>query len=150
MTTLKEFEDALKDRGMHMALAILEKLRERDRGKRSVAPARRVVGRKMTPEVAREILHLHGTTEMTQQEIAFRLGINQGRVNEVIKHGKWLTDDPAAPEAVARDKALTRMGRGQPRAGPKLHAVAGRRPTSAGASRRTKRGPQDQLAFGDL
>src|SRR5438093_1545765 len=97
MTTLKEFEDALKDRGMHMALAILEKLRERDRGKRSVAPARRVVGRKMTPEVAREILHLHGTTEMTQQEIAFRLGINQGRVNEVIKHGKWLTDDPAAP-----------------------------------------------------
>ena len=109
MTTLKEFEDALKDRGMHMALAILEKLRERDRGTRSVAPARRVVGRKMTPEVAREILHLHGTTEMTQQEIAFRLGINQGRVNEVIKRGKWLTDDPSAPEAIARDNAKARM-----------------------------------------
>ncbi|HEY0353836.1 MAG TPA: sigma factor-like helix-turn-helix DNA-binding protein [Enterovirga sp.] len=150
MTTLKEFEDALKDRGMHMALAILGKLRERDRGKRSVAPARRVVGRKMTPEVAREILHLHATTEMTQQEIAFRLGINQGRVNEVIKRGKWLTGDPAAPEAVSRDKALARMARGQPRAAPKLHAATGRRAASAAASRRTKQGAQDQLALGDL
>src|SRR3954469_2683666 len=133
-----------------MALAVLEKLRERDRSKRSIAPARRVTGRKMTPELARSILDLHATTTMTQQEIAFRLGINQGRVNEVIKRGKWLTDDPAAPEAVARDKALTRPARAPPRAGPTLHAVAGRRPASAGASRRTKRGRQDQLAFGDL
>jgi hypothetical protein len=109
-----------------------------------------VVGRKMTPEVAREILHLHATTEMTQQEIAFRLGINQGRVNEVIKRGKWLTGDAAAPEAVSRDKALARMARGKPRAAPKLHAVAGRRPASAAASRRTKQGAQDQLALGDL
>ena len=28
MTTLKEFEDALREQGMHMALAILQKLRE--------------------------------------------------------------------------------------------------------------------------
>ena len=52
MTTLKEFEDALREQGMHMALAILQKLRERDRTKRSVAPARRIAGRKMTPELA--------------------------------------------------------------------------------------------------
>lgn len=45
---------------------------------------------------------------MTQQEIAFQLGVNQGRVNEVIKRGKWLNDDPNAPEAVARDKAKAR------------------------------------------
>ena len=51
MTTLKEFEDALREQGMNMALAVLEKLRERDRSKRSIAPARRVTGRKMTPEL---------------------------------------------------------------------------------------------------
>src|SRR4028119_1726888 len=108
LTTLKEFEDALREQGMNMALAILEKLRERDRAKRSIAAARRVTGRKMTPELAREILELHGTTTMTQQEIAFQLGVNQGRVNEVIKRGKWLSDEPNAPEAIARDKPLDR------------------------------------------
>ena len=100
MTTLKEFEDALREQGMHMALAILQKLRERDRTTRTIAPARRIAGRKMTPELARQILDLHATTEMTQQEIAFQLSVNQGRVNEVIKRGKWLDDNPAAPEAV--------------------------------------------------
>src|SRR3954471_14626731 len=150
MTTLKEFEDALKDRGMHMALAILEKLRERDRGKRSVAPARRVVGRKMTPEVAREILHLHATTEMTQQEIAFRLGINQGRVNEVIKRGKWLTGDPAAPEAVSRDQALARArgGKGTPR---RTRPAARSRPgRPIGEKGERHRRDQAQLTLGDL
>ena len=113
MATLKEFEEALREQGLHMALAILERLRERDRAKRSIAPARRVTGRKMTPELARESLELHASTGMTQQEIAFQLGINQGRVNEVIKRGKWLSDDPNAPEAVARNKALDRMARGE-------------------------------------
>src|SRR3954465_4568330 len=111
MTTLKEFEETLREHGMHMALAILAKLRERDRAKRSIAPARRVTGRKMTPELARRILDLHAATGMTQQEIAFELGVNQGRVNEVIKRGKWLTDNPNAPEAVARDRALARVRR---------------------------------------
>jgi hypothetical protein len=50
---------------------------------------------------------------MTQQEIAFQLGINQGRVNEVIKRGKWLTEDPQSEEAQARDKAKARMKRMQ-------------------------------------
>jgi protein involved in sex pheromone biosynthesis len=44
MATLKEFEEALREQGMQMALAILERLRERDRAKRSTAPARRVSG----------------------------------------------------------------------------------------------------------
>src|SRR5215210_927466 len=47
MATLKEFEEALRENGMHMALAILAKLRERDKAMRSIAPARRVTGRKM-------------------------------------------------------------------------------------------------------
>jgi len=34
MTTLKEFEETLREHGMHMALAILAKLRERDKAKR--------------------------------------------------------------------------------------------------------------------
>ena len=124
MTTLKEFEEALREQGMRQALSVLEKLRERDRAKRKVAPARRVVGQRMTPELAHRILELHETTGMTQQEIAFELGVNQGRVNEVIKRGKWLTDDPEAPEAVARDKALARIKRVQdkPKAPPRAKA----------------------------
>jgi hypothetical protein len=62
MATLKEFEEALREQGLHMALAILERLRERDRAKRSIAPASAVTGRKMTPELAREILELHAST----------------------------------------------------------------------------------------
>lgn len=108
MTTLKEFEEALKAANNTGALEILETLRARDRANRSIRPARRLTGRKMTPELAAEILHLHHTTDMTQQEIAFQLGVNQGRVNEVIKRGKWLDGDPNAPEAVARDKAKER------------------------------------------
>ena len=112
MTTLKEFEDALREQGMDSALAVLEKLKERDRAKRSVAPARRVTGRKMTPDLAQQIVILHENTKMTQQEIAFKLGVNQGRVNEVIKRGKWLSGDPQSPEAIARDEALERAAKG--------------------------------------
>jgi hypothetical protein len=149
LTTLKEFEEALREQGMHMALAILQKLRDRDRTKRSVTPARRIAGKKMTPELARHILELHGTTEMTQQEIAFQLGVNQGRVNEVIKRGKWLNDNPAAPEAIARDKAKARM------AGSVNPKRAENREIRAIASRDKKRpspkaGSQTQLLLGDL
>ncbi|WP_372400383.1 hypothetical protein [Azospirillum sp. HJ39] len=108
MATLKEFEEALKAAGNTAALEILDSLRARDRSQRSIRPARRLTGRKMTPELAVEILHLHETTSMTQQEIAFQLGVNQGRVNEVIKRRKWLDADTSAPEAQARDKAKER------------------------------------------
>jgi len=149
LTTLKEFEEALREQGMHMALAILQKLRERDRSKRSIAPARRIAGRKMTPDLARRILELHATTEMTQQEIAFELGVNQGRVNEVIKRGKWLDDNPSAPEAVARDKAKARMGEARLRKRTVSREVGGaasdrRRPAAA------KPGNPAQLMLGDL
>jgi hypothetical protein len=109
LATLKQFEEALRAQGMNMALAILEKMRKEEKKTRSIAPARRVAGRKMTPELARKILELHSTTDMTQQEIAFQLGINQGRVNEVVKRGKWLTENPQSEEAQARDKAKARM-----------------------------------------
>ena len=145
MTTLKEFEEALREQGMNMALAVLERLRQRDRAVRSAAPPRRVRGTKMTPELARRVLELHQTTELSQQEIAFRLGVNQGRVNEVIKHGKWLTDDPNAPEALARDKAVARAGRA---ARP---ASAGHRPQRAAPAARKPSAPQQaQLTLGDL
>ena len=113
MATLREFEEALREQGMSMALAILQSLKDRDRATRSaVSPARRLTGQKMTPDLARRILALHGTTGMTQQEIAFKVGVNQGRVNEVIKRGKWLDDDPHSPEAKARDKAKARIAAG--------------------------------------
>ena len=154
MATLKEFEDALREQGMHMALAILERLRERDRAKRSIAPARRLTGRKMTPDLARTILEMHSATNMTQQEIAFQLGVNQGRVNEVIKRGKWLSDDPEAPEQVAREKALARMDRGigiKPR--PAAGRVRGKRAAQgqeAEGRARAKRRDQAQFDLGDL
>lgn len=127
MATLKEFEEALKAAGNVAALEILDKLRERDRANRTIRPARRVVGRKMTPELASEILYLHRTTNMTQQEIAFHLGVNQGRVNEVIKRGKWLDGDANAPEAVARDKAKERAKEGVGIA-PRPHSEKAPRP----------------------
>ncbi len=123
MPTLKEFEEALKAQGMRQALAILEKLRERDRKARKAAAPRRIAGVKMTTDLALRILELHKTTSMTQQEIAFELGVNQGRVNEVIKRGKWLTDDENAPERLERDKALGRMKRPAKPSEPQPHAV---------------------------
>ena len=150
MATLREFEEALREQGMSMALAILQSLKDRDRATRSaVSPARRLTGQKMTSDLARRILALHGTTGMTQQEIAFKVGVNQGRVNEVIKRGKWLSDDPHAPEAVARDKAVARM-RGDPK--PKKPAAA----RSASGRTKDRKAPppkarnQGQLALGDL
>ena len=150
MTTLKEFEDALREQGMNMALAILEKLRERDRAKRSVAAPRRIRGKKMTPELARRILELHETTDMTQQEIAFHLGVNQGRVNEVIKRGKWLSGDQNAPEAVARDRALGRAASGSRRAGavgPRADKAQGRSSSGRRPGAATKHA---QLTFGEF
>ena len=148
MTTLKEFEAALREQGMTMALAILEKLKERDRATRTIRVGRRIAGKKMTPELARRIIELDQTTEMTQQEIAFQLGVNQGRVNEVIKRGKWLTDDPNAPEAVARDKALDRMSRGEGTGPRRAKARTGdakvrKRPEPA-------KPPRAQLSLGDF
>jgi uncharacterized protein YjcR len=106
----------------------------------------------MTPELARAILDLHASTGMTQQEIAFKVGVNQGRVNEVIKRGKWLDDDPNAPEAIARDKAKARL-----RADPPAERPAARRPVGKPAAKRAKGNPparrpspQGQLIFGDL
>jgi hypothetical protein len=147
MATLKEFEEALRSYNMVSALAVLEELRKRDRAKRTIAPARRVVGKKMTPELAATILEMHKTTTMTQQEIAFKLGVNQGRVNEVIKRGKWLTDDPKAPEQVARDKALKRFDEGPKK--PRERKPAGERKAKEGAAKR-KPAPQAQLALGDF
>jgi hypothetical protein len=49
LTTLKEFETALREQGMNMALAILEKLKERDQAIRTVRVRRRIAGKKMTP-----------------------------------------------------------------------------------------------------
>jgi hypothetical protein len=135
LATLKQFEEALRVQGMHMALAILEKIRKEEKKTRSVAPARRVVGRKMTPELARKILELHNTTDMTQQEIAFQLGINQGRVNEVVKRGKWLTEDPQSEEAQARDKAKARMKRMQFEDTP----IPRKQPIAAGADEGPKK-----------
>jgi hypothetical protein len=142
MTTLKEFEEALREQGLRMALAVLERLRERDRAKRSVAPARRISGCKMTPGLAQRILELHRTTAMTQQEIAFQLGVNQGRVNEVIKRGKWLEDNPHSPEAVARDKAVDRARKGIGR-----KARADRKDSPNDNARRQRKIP-GQLTFG--
>jgi hypothetical protein len=153
LTTLKEFETALREQGMNMALAVLEKLKERDRANRTIRVGRRIAGKKMTPDLARRIIELHQTTEMTQQEIAFQLGVNQGRVNEVLKHGKWLQDDPNSEEAVARDRAKARMAKAR----AERSAPVSQRKTVAprdGAVRRSKPKPKPgnsaQLSIDDF
>ena len=150
MTTLKEFEAALREQGMTMALAILERLKQRDRANRTIRVGRRIAGKKMTPELARRIIELNQTTEMTQQEIAFQLGVNQGRVNEVLKHGKWLQDDPKSEEAVARDRAKARMEKAKTGSVPGSRRTLSARPDET--SRRPKPKPQDsaQLSIDDL
>ena len=152
MATLKEFEDALRSYNMVSALAVLDELRKRDRAKRTIAPARRVVGKKMTPELAQTILEMHNTTTMTQQEIAFKLGVNQGRVNEVIKRGKWLTDDPNAPEQIARDKAMKRIDEGgrKPREKKAVKAEQKNGKDAPATARKAGKGGQTQLALGDF
>ena len=159
MATLREFEEALREQGNSAALEILAKLRERDKAKRSVRPARRITGRKMTPELAREILHLNQTTQMTQQEIAFQLGVNQGRVNEVLKHGKWLDDNPNAPEAQARDRALQRAKEGVGISPRSARAATARKTApkkdagkkdSGKEKKATPRSGPEQLFLGDL
>ena len=167
MTTLKEFEEALREREMTSALDVLDELRQRDRATRAMAPPRRITGQKMTPELARRILELHESTKMTQQEIAFKVGVNQGRVNEVIKRGKWLSGDPTAPEAVARDEALERASRGPgTKPGTKSSTKARRSPDPEGRKRAARKpaakpaatpeaptrlpAEQRQFVFGDL
>ncbi len=148
MATLKEFEDALREQGMSVALAILERLRQRDRAVRVSTPARRVSGRKMTPDLARRVLELHATTPKTQQEIAFELGVNQGRVNEVIKRGKWLDGDPNAPEARARDKAVEKIKAGPRTVVPKRKFARPRPASGMGRIDGSRRRPTaGQLTF---
>ncbi|CAO3459911.1 hypothetical protein [Azospirillum argentinense] len=88
--TLKDFEEALRAEGMADALDLLARLKADDRAKRTISPPRRIVAKKMTRALALEVLELHRSTRLTQLEIAVRLGINQGRVNEVIKRRKRL------------------------------------------------------------
>lgn len=85
--TLKDFEAELIRLGMTDALDLLARLR--GPAKRIAKPRQRVSLR-MTPQRAREVLDMHRNTIMTQCQIARALGVNQGRVNEVIKQGKWL------------------------------------------------------------
>jgi hypothetical protein len=150
LTTLKEFETALREQGMTMALAILEELKQRDRANRTVRVGRRIAGKKMTPELARRIIELNQTTEMTQQEIAFQLGVNQGRVNEVLKHGKWLQDEPKSEEAVARDRAKARMQKAKTGSVPISRRKLSTTPDET--SRRPKPRPRDsaQLSIDDF
>lgn len=85
--TLKDFEAELTRLGMTDALDLLAKLRG---PAKRIAKPRPIVSRKVTPALAAGILDLHRATTMTQHEIAQWAGVNQGRVNEVIKRGKWL------------------------------------------------------------
>ena len=85
--TLKDFERELIQLGMTDALDLLARMR--GPSKRISTPRHRA-SRPMTEERAREVLDMHRNTIMTQCQIARCLGVNQGRVNEVIKQGKWL------------------------------------------------------------
>jgi hypothetical protein len=86
---------------------------------------------------------------MTQQEIAFQLGVNQGRVNEVLKHGKWLNDNPASEEAVARDRAKARMRKATADSASGEERTIGSRSRKAAPHPKPKRPRSGQLSIED-
>ena len=55
------------------------------------APDKRTMSKLPSPTRAQiaEVLALRTTTEMSQLEIAVRVGLNPGRVSEIV-HGRWL------------------------------------------------------------
>lgn len=77
--------EALRKAEEWEAIGVLEKLREAERKRRKKSPARRTSSQPFTREKARSALYMHVHTPLNQQEIASRLGVNQARVNEVIK-----------------------------------------------------------------
>jgi hypothetical protein len=72
-------------------------------------------------------------------------------VNEVIKRGKWLTEDPQSEEAQARDKAKARMKRMQ----SEDALIPRKQPVAAGVEEapkksRTKPASPAQLSIDDF
>jgi hypothetical protein len=61
------------------------------------ADAGRLSDREMTIEQAKEIFALRENTQMTQQEIASKLGLNQGPVTELIAHFDRFRGHPDLP-----------------------------------------------------
>ncbi len=64
-----------------MALARFRKSRRPNR------PARAPTSVAVTPHICKMVLHYHAATSLAQHEIAALLGINQGRVNEILNDG---------------------------------------------------------------
>ena len=56
--------------------------------------------RRMTPTIAATIKRLHRDTDLPQHEIAALVGVNQGRVNEVI-NGKRFAEVAPEPASAA-------------------------------------------------
>ena len=90
MTTLREFEEVLREQGIDSALKLLETMKEFDRNWLSTDRINnRVDGRMMTPVLAEQIVTLHEHTSITSQEFAWRLAIFHDRVSERLSLRRW-------------------------------------------------------------
>lgn len=70
---------------MEDAAALLEDLHLKTRKKRTARRDRAPrVSAPITPELREKVLHLASTTKLAQHQIAARVNINPGRVNEIL------------------------------------------------------------------
>ena len=87
--TLREFERALQKQGNTNALELLAALRAQEEKTRKITP-RYFCSVPMSRELAQEIVKMDNLKIYTRQDIAHKLRVNQGRVTDVLKYGKYL------------------------------------------------------------
>jgi hypothetical protein len=112
MTTLREFEEVLREWGIDSALNEFERMRESDGDKLSMGqPLTRVDdGRKMTPALALQILSLHENYKAKERKIALRLDRYRSRVSEAIRQGKGTKGNSRPPGTPAQDRTQPANG----------------------------------------
>lgn len=106
MTTLREFEEVLREQGIDSALKLLEGMKEFDRNWLSTDRLNNSVdGRKMTSVLAEQVLILHGNTSMTSREVAFGLILSPGRVGKRMRPRRWSKESSSPPGTAVQDRA---------------------------------------------
>ena len=76
--------DGLKSKKMSVLAAQIQRIIDLDLYRQSPARRMKNKSRPVTKRVREEILHLANTTHMHEHEIAVAVGVNHGRVSEVL------------------------------------------------------------------
>lgn len=82
MAGIRQFEAYCIAQNKKDALAVLKEFRTTVKPNRKPRPA---TSQFVSQAIRANIFHLNNSTDLSQHEIATRLGVNQGRVNEVLQ-----------------------------------------------------------------